>query len=108
MRVRHRQKARLCRFGDPTAVFCNWSSVMRGRKGTPTALKRIRGNPGKRPINGQEPKPPSSQPTCLSHLSSSASAEWKRLAASLNRIGLLTQVDRAVLAAYCQPYRRWV
>jgi P27 family predicted phage terminase small subunit len=30
------------------------------------------------------------------------------LAVSLNRIGLLTLIDRAALAAYCQSYGRWV
>jgi P27 family predicted phage terminase small subunit len=81
---------------------------MRGRKPKPTKLKLIEGNPGKRPIRGDEPRPPSSQPTCPAHLSPTAKAEWKRLAQSLHKIGMLTQVDRAVLAAYCQAYGRWV
>ncbi|MCU9848951.1 phage terminase small subunit P27 family [Defluviimonas sp. WL0024] len=81
---------------------------MRGRKPKPTALKLIEGNPGKRPINGSEPKPPTSQPTCPAHLSPTAKTEWKRLATVLNEIGLLTQIDRTVLAAYCQAYGRWV
>ncbi len=81
---------------------------MRGRKPKPTALKLIEGNPGKRPINGREPRPPTSLPTCPSHLSATAKAEWKRLARMLNEIGLLTQIDRGVLAAYCQGYGRWV
>ena len=81
---------------------------MRGRKPTPTALKLLHGNPGHRPIRGEEPKPPASQPTCPAHLSPTAKAEWKRLAQSLNGIGLLTQADRAAFAAYCQAYGRWV
>jgi P27 family predicted phage terminase small subunit len=81
---------------------------MRGRKPKPTALKLIEGNPGKRPINGVEPKPPNSVPSCPSHLSPTAKTEWKRLAQALNQIGLLTQIDRSVLAAYCQAYGRWV
>lgn len=81
---------------------------MRGRKPKPTRLKLIDGNPGKRPINGREPQPPSAQPTCPAHLNPSAKAEWKRLARDLNRIGLLTLIDRAALAAYCQSYGRWV
>ena len=81
---------------------------MRGRKPTPTRLKLIAGNPGKRPINGSEPKPPGAQPTCPAHLSPTAKAEWKRLARDLNLIGLLTMIDRAALAAYCQAYGRWV
>ena len=72
------------------------------------SLKILEGNPGKRPIRGNEPQPPRSQPTCPAHLSPTAKAEWKRLAQSLNKIGLLTQVDRAALAAYCQSYGRWV
>jgi P27 family predicted phage terminase small subunit len=80
---------------------------MRGRKPKPARLKLIDGNPGKRPI-GREPQPPASQPTCPAHLSPTAKAEWKRLAPMLNQIGVLTQADRAVLAAYCQAYGRWV
>ena len=81
---------------------------MRGRKPKPTRLKVIEGNPGHRPINGREPRPPQSQPSCPAHLSPTAKAEWKRLAQTLNKIGILTQVDRAALAAYCQSYGRWV
>ena len=81
---------------------------MRGRKPKPTIVKIREGNPGKRRINGNEPQPSGCQPTCPAHLSPTAKAEWKRLAQSLNKIGLLTQVDRAALAAYCQSYGRWV
>ena len=81
---------------------------MRGRKPRPTRLKLLEGNPGKRAINGREPQPPKALPTCPSHLSPTAKAEWKRLARTLNTVGLLTQVDRAALAAYCQAYGRWV
>ena len=81
---------------------------MRGRKPKPTALKLLEGNPGKRPINGREPKPPKSLPTCPAHLSPTAKAEWKRLARTLNDMGVLTRVDRAVMAAYCQAWGRWV
>lgn len=81
---------------------------MRGRKPKPTALKLIDGNPGKRPIRGREPKPPTALPTCPAHLSATAKSEWKRLAGVLNEIGLLTRIDRTVLAAYCQAYGRWV
>ena len=81
---------------------------MRGRKPKPTRLKLVQGNPGKRPINGREPKPPGSLPSCPAHLSSTAKTEWKRLARSLNKIGMLTEIDRAAMAAYCQAYGRWV
>ena len=81
---------------------------MRGRKPKPTHLKVLEGNPGRRPINGAEPKPAGDLPTCPAHLGPSAKAEWKRLARDLNRIGLLTMADRAALAVYCQSWGRWM
>ena len=82
--------------------------MTRGRKPKPTALKIAQGNPGKRKINGQGPKPPASLPDCPAHLSTEAKLEWDRIAVSLNKVGLLTQVDRTTMAGYCQCYGRWV
>lgn len=81
---------------------------MRGRKPKPTHLKLLEGNPGHRPINGAEPRPAAGLPTCPAHLNPSARAEWKRLAAELQAIGILTRIDRSVLAGYCQSWGRWV
>lgn len=81
---------------------------MRGRKPKPTARKLWEGNPGKRAINGREPDVPPDLPSCPAHLSPTAKAEWKRLARAMNRIGLLSVIDRAALAGYCQAYGRWV
>jgi P27 family predicted phage terminase small subunit len=80
---------------------------MRGRKPKPTHLKLLDGNPGKR-ANLNEPKPSRKPPTCPSHLCPPAKAEWKRLAAQLTILCILTELDRAALAAYCQAYGRWV
>jgi P27 family predicted phage terminase small subunit len=80
---------------------------MRGRKPTPTALKVMTGNPGKRPLNRHEPRPATAIPTCPAHLSSSAKAEWKRLARQMHVLGIISHLDRAALAAYCQAYGRW-
>jgi len=46
-------------------------------------------------------------PTCPAHLSPTAKAEWKRLAQEMHRLGIVSQLDRAALAAYCQAYGRW-
>src|ERR1700704_6383704 len=81
---------------------------MRGRKPTPTYLKLLNGNPGKRRLNPNEPKPRNKTPTCPSHLCPPAKAEWKRLAAQLTILNILTELDRGALAAYCQAYGRWV
>jgi P27 family predicted phage terminase small subunit len=81
---------------------------MRGRKPTPMALKVVMGNPGKRPVNLREPRPEPSLPTCPAHLLPTAKAEWKRLARQLHALGVISELDRSVLAAYCQAYGRWV
>lgn len=80
---------------------------MRGRKPTPTALKILKGNPGRRPLNGNEPKPKKGAPSCPTWLNAEAKREWRRIVPELERLGLLTLVDRAALAAYCQSYARW-
>lgn len=80
----------------------------RGPAPEPTALKRLKGNPGKRALNDSEPRPAATMPRCPSHLQGEARAEWKRVAKTLHQSGLLTQVDRAALAIYCQAWARWV
>jgi len=82
--------------------------LMRGRKPVPTPLRLVSGNPGKRPLNALEPKPRVTVPTCPAHLSPSAKSEWKRLAKLLHELGVISELDRAALAAYCQSYGRWV
>lgn len=79
----------------------------RGRKPTPTALKLLEGNPGKRPLNTNEPKPAKTAPSCPKWLDKEAKKEWKRLAAKMERMGVLTEVDMAAFAGYCQSYARW-
>ncbi|BCH23547.1 phage terminase small subunit P27 family [Mesorhizobium sp. L-8-3] len=81
---------------------------MRGRKPIPTALKLVTGNPSKRPLNTREPKPVTAIPTCPAHLMPAAKTEWKRLARYLHDLGVISELDRAALAAYCQAYGRWV
>src|ERR687894_2980126 len=83
------------------------SPVMRGRKPKPTRLKLIEGNPGKRATNQHDLRPEPKVPTCPAHLCPAAKAEWKRLAQELFVLGIVTALDRAALAAYCQAYGRW-
>jgi P27 family predicted phage terminase small subunit len=47
-------------------------------------------------------------PRCPGHLTAAAAREWRRVAAVLHAMGVLTLIDRAALAAYCQAYGRWV
>lgn len=72
------------------------------------ALKELAGNPGKRPLNAREPHPRAVMPTCPKHLTGEARREWRRMGRELLALGVLTSVDRAALAAYCQAWGRWV
>jgi P27 family predicted phage terminase small subunit len=81
--------------------------VIRGRRPKPTAIRRRDGNPGKRAWNHDEPIPPEGMPSCPEHLSIVAAEEWHRVAQALYDMGVLTTIDRAALAAYCQAYGRW-
>lgn len=80
---------------------------MRGRKPKPTHLKAITGNPGKRPLNRDEPQPEITIPECPSELSDAAKREWDRLVGELSKLHLVTNLDRAALAAYCATYALW-
>lgn len=79
----------------------------RGRKPTPTAIKELEGNPGKRPLNKSEPKPTKKAPACPKWLEPEAKKEWRRLAKQMEQLGILTEVDMAAFAGYCQAYARW-
>ncbi len=79
----------------------------RGRKPKPTALKILEGNPGKRPLNENEPIPPKGNIKCPTWLLPEAKKEWKRLAPSLEAMGVLTMADLTAFEGYCQAYARW-
>src|ERR1700730_15645373 len=82
---------------------------MTGRRPIPTRLKLLRGNPGHRPINANEPKPRTLTKTPLApaFLGASAKAEWRRRARELVGLGMLTSSDLGVLAAYCEAFGRF-
>lgn len=65
----------------------------------PTALKELAGNPGKRKLNRNEPKPKGG-PVPPDILSAAALAVWQRLVASMPG-GVYTDADHGLLAAYC-------
>ena len=80
---------------------------MRGRRPKPTRLKVLTGNPGKRPLNMNEPRPDAVIPDCPPELGPVAQREWSRLVGELTALKLLTNLDRAALAAYCGAYALW-
>jgi P27 family predicted phage terminase small subunit len=81
---------------------------MPGRKPKPTALKLLQGNPGKRPLRDDEPRPEVCLPDPPEHLSAVAKEHWGVIGAQLAEAGILTSIDRDALALYCEAYARWV
>lgn len=79
-----------------------------GRRPLPSAIKKLRGNPGKRAHNTAEPKAPIGAPKMPAGLDKLAIAEWKAIVPLLLALGVLTQVDGKALAAYCMAYARWM
>lgn len=80
---------------------------MRGRKPKPTQIKLVTGNPGHRPTPPDEPRPTARIPKCPCHLDAEAKREWRRMAKELDELGILTTIDRAVFASYCQSWSTW-
>ncbi len=82
-----------------------------GRRGPPPKpahLKMLEGNPCKRPLPAPGPRPRRDRVSCPDWLLPEAKAEWKRLAPELERLELLTPLDRAAFAGYCQSYGHWL
>lgn len=74
---------------------------VRGRRPRPAALRILEGNPGHRAIP-TPPWPQSRAPRCPSWLDPEAKREWIRVVPDLERLQLLTGIDRASLVVYCQ------
>jgi P27 family predicted phage terminase small subunit len=88
----------------------NWNS---GRRPTPTALKLLRGNPGKRRLNPNEPVLPlldasfDAPPPELA-TDRLAQAEWARVAPLLRACGLISEAERPAILALCQQWSRYL
>lgn len=71
---------------------------------TPTAIKLVTGNPGRRPLPKNEPKPPVAEPDPPDFLSDIAKTMWRHLCPKLAKVGLMTHIDIGVLTAYCSAW----
>lgn len=81
---------------------------MAGRRPLPTAVKKLRGNRGKRPLNADEPIAESGEPEMPADLPELAQAEWKSIVPDLMKMGVLSKIDGKALAAYCYAFARWI
>lgn len=84
--------------------------MSRGPKPLPANVHLLRGNPSKKPladlVDGLQVEV--EIPGCPPHLLPEARKEWKRITPELERYGLISKLDRAALALYCQAWARWV
>jgi P27 family predicted phage terminase small subunit len=79
----------------------------RGPLAKPTQLKVLQGNPGKRALNLSDGVNPRVEiPSAPRHLTKEAAKEWKRITPILEELGLISGLDRAALALYCQSVGR--
>lgn len=77
----------------------------RGPKPTPAALKAVTGSRVRLAADlGEGINPPVRAPKMPKHLVGPARSEWKRIVPLLLELGLLTELDRAALALYCQAW----
>jgi P27 family predicted phage terminase small subunit len=94
---------------------------MQGRKPEPTTLGLVEGNRGKRPLNDKEAKPAKAIPRPPAHfrdeatrsdegeaIAAEARAEYRRMSRKLSEQGLLTYINDARRALFCDAYARWV
>jgi P27 family predicted phage terminase small subunit len=80
----------------------------RGPKPTPTQLKILRGNPGCRPLNKNEPAPPVGGIAMPSHLGPVAQVRWAELLPIVQAMRVMTDADVEALARYCDTYDWWL
>ncbi|WP_437891138.1 phage terminase small subunit P27 family [Phytobacter sp. V91] len=80
---------------------------MPGPPKTPTHLSLVRGNPSKRPINKDEPKPPAGVPPTPKHFDKQGKYWFKRMAEELDAVGVLSQLDARALELLVEVYTEY-
>jgi len=83
---------------------------MRGRKPIPSNIKRANGNPGKRPLDVNEPvyTVPEQVPYAPRGLDKAAQCKWRQLAPFMMKVRVLTEADFLALELLCHSYGRWI
>ena len=59
------------------------------------------------PLSGGNNKPQYTAPECPKHITGSALDEWNRMIDLLVRYKMITNIDTAALALYCDSYGQW-
>jgi P27 family predicted phage terminase small subunit len=74
----------------------------RGPAAAPTAIKALRGNPGRRPLPAEPPIPAATNLAVPSSLQGAGRIEWRRLAPILSQTGVLAESDVVAFENYCR------
>lgn len=80
----------------------------RGPRPEPTIIKMAKGNPGKRPLNKSEPKPPSDDITPPDLVTGVARSKWDEVVPKLIGMGVMTNADVDTIARYCTMHEQYV
>lgn len=81
---------------------------MSGPPRTPTSLQKLKGNPGKRSFNKNEPKLAVSAPEVPADLNDDGLREWRRLVDVCLITQVLTPADRAIVELAAHAYSTWI
>ena len=82
--------------------------MKRGPIPKPAAVKALTGRSRTETVHDGELLPLVRAPKVPDHLDPIARSEWDRLVPILLGLRVLAETDRAMLAAYCVAYSRWV
>lgn len=74
----------------------------------PTELKKIENNPGKRPINHDEPEPTLGMPPMPDGLSPNAKRAWTRIGKLVEDMGVMTHADSLALERLAGIYSEMI
>ena len=79
-----------------------------GPRPKPTQIRLLESDQSTRRIEVDDFRPIAEIPDCPPHLTGEAEREWHRLSEELIRYGMISKVDRGVLAMICTTWARYV
>ncbi|MCE9886553.1 phage terminase small subunit P27 family [Obesumbacterium proteus] len=80
---------------------------MSGPPKTPTHLRLVKGNPSKRAINKNEPKPPSGVPPIPKHFDKRGKYWFKQMGEELDAVGVMSILDAKALELLVEAYTEY-
>lgn len=80
----------------------------RGPRPEPTIIKIAKGNPGKRSLNKNEPKPAADAIQPPEWVTGKSLEKWQEVVPKLVSMGVMTNADIDTIARYCTMYEQFV